>query len=99
MENCVSMYHPAPPMPKEASFVSTPLFSRGSNTAKNYFSRQLGRLVGYAQKNPAVVSGAGLGLLGGTWLGNKAYEVQIPPVRALPRLEQRPMIDPYYQNQ
>ena len=98
MENCVSMYHLAHPMPKEAGFVSAPPFSRGSNTAKNYFSRQLGRLVGYAQKNPAVVSGAGLGLLGGTWLGNKAYEAQIPQVRALPRLEQRPMIDPYYQN-
>ena len=58
----------------------------------------LGNAYTSAKNNPLTVAGAGLGLLGGTWLGNKAYEAPIPQVRALPRLEQRPMIDPYYQN-
>lgn len=98
MENTYSMYYRAHPMVKEASPIPIPMLPRGSGTIKSSFANQLEKLINFARNNPAIVSGAGLGLVGGTWLGNKAYNAQIPPVRTLPRLEQRPMVPPYYQN-
>ena len=98
MENMSSMYHRARPMTKAAALTFPGVLGRYVASGKQFLGNAYTSARNYAKNNPLTVAGAGLGLLGGTWLGNKAYEAQIPQVRALPRLEQRPMIDPYYQN-
>lgn len=98
MESMSSMYHRARPMTKVAALPFRGVLGKYIAPGKQFLGNAYTSARNYAKNNPLTVAGAGLGLLGGAWLGNKAYEAQIPQVRALPRLEQRPMIDPYYQN-
>lgn len=93
-----SMYYLAHPLIKTAAVLPPGLFTNVVARGKKFLSSPYGHIRDYMKENPLATAGAGAALVGGTWLGNKAYEAQIPQVRALPRLEQRPMINPYYQN-
>ena len=46
---------------------------------------------------PEILAGT-IGLAGGAYTGNKAYQNTIPPVKALPRLNHEPLVEPYYQH-
>lgn len=46
---------------------------------------------------PEILAGAA-GLAGGAYIGNKSYQNAVPPVKALPRLNHEPLVQPYYQN-
>ena len=98
MENMSSMYHRARPMTKAAALTFPGVLGRYIASGKQFLGNEYTSARNYAKNNPLKVAGAGIGLLGGAWLGNKAYNAQIPPVRSLPRLEQRPMIYPTYQD-
>lgn len=56
-------------------------------------SKPLGsRVKQFARNNALGIAGAVTGTLGGAWLGNMAYRNAVPPVRALPQLEQEPYV-------
>lgn len=46
----------------------------------------------FARNNAIGIAGVAAGAAGGAWLGNKAYNNAIPPVRELPGIEPRPQI-------
>lgn len=46
----------------------------------------------FARNNSLGIAGIAAGSVGGAWLGNKAYNNAIPPVRQLPGVEQQPRI-------
>lgn len=98
MENMPSMYHRARPMTKVAALPFPGVLGGFAASGRRFLGNAYNSARNYAKNNPLTVAGAGIGLLGGAWLGNKAYNAQIPPVRSLPRLEQRPMIHPIYQD-
>lgn len=53
----------------------------------------------FARKNAIGLSGVAAGTIGGAWLGNKAYNNAIPPVRMLPGVEQQPQIGVWQSDQ
>lgn len=53
----------------------------------------------FARNNVSGIAGVAAGAAGGAWLGNKAYNNAIPPVRQLPGLEQQPQIGVWQPNQ
>lgn len=57
-----------------------------------FLGRGLARM-GRTFRNRALgIAGAAAGAAGGAWLGNKAYNNAIPPVKQLPGVEQLPNI-------
>ena len=98
MKYMTSMYHRAYPMNKIAAFPLPNVVGRFTALGRKLLNNAYNTTSNYIRNNPLEVAGAGVGLVGGAWLGNKAYNAQIPPVRSLPRFEQRPMIYPQYQN-
>lgn len=88
----MSMYADQHPFTKQAAINLAGISSTISRYAAPAYMRNAIR-----SHIPEILAGT-LGLAGGAYMGNKAYQNTIPPVKALPRLNHEPLVEPYYQN-
>jgi len=88
----MSMYAEQHPLLKQAALPGVRALGKNirSNTnLANLRSTVMGKL-------PEILA-LSMGLTGGAYLGNKAYNNTIPPVKSLPRLNHEPLVEPSYQ--
>lgn len=88
----MTMYRKQHPFSKQAAFQ----FSGVRSAASQYLTPSYIRN-SIMNNIPEILAGAA-GLAGGAYIGNKSYQNAVPPVKALPRLNHEPLVQPYYQN-
>lgn len=93
-------YYNFHPLNKYANFksIQTPLINFYKNSIKslndkiknlkdpNYYKD-------FIKNNAIEIAGGATGLIGGAYLGNKLYNNSLPPVRALPEIQQSPLLE------